>query len=56
MMEQAAIEFEVFQHIKLNKPTKHFISNVTGEIAKEEVTTAKYWCKQLRNTVQFAKE
>ena len=45
MMEQAAIEFEsMFQHIKLNKPTKHFISNVTGEIAKEEVTTAKYWC------------
>jgi amino acid adenylation domain-containing protein len=56
MMEQAAIEFEkVFKNIKLHKPVKKFASNLTGEIAKEEVTTAMYWCDQLRNTVQFAK-
>ncbi|NOU19052.1 MAG: amino acid adenylation domain-containing protein [Bacteroidales bacterium] len=56
MMEDAANEFEgVFKNIKLKKPIKYFVSNLTGEIAKEEVTTCDYWCKQLRNTVQFAK-
>ena len=56
MMENAANEFEnVFNNIKLNKPRKIFISNLTGEIANEEVIKASYWCNQLRNTVQFAK-
>ncbi len=56
MMEEAANKLEgVFKNIKLKKPTKYFVSNLTGEIAKEEVTTPDYWCKQLRNTVQFAK-
>ncbi|MEO5681009.1 MAG: amino acid adenylation domain-containing protein [Chitinophagaceae bacterium] len=56
LMEQAAIEFEtVFNGITLSKPRKPFISNVTGDIAGEEVTTPAYWCKQLRNTVQFAR-
>lgn len=56
MMEQAASEFEnAFKNVSLNKPQKDFISNVTGEIANEEVTQVKYWCDQLRNTVQFAK-
>ena len=56
MMQGAASEFEkVFSGIKLNKPGKIFISNLTGEKAKEEVITISYWSKQLRNTVQFAK-
>ena len=56
MMEQAATELlSAFKNIQLNKPTKDFVSNITGEIAGEEVATAEYWCKQLRNTVQFAK-
>jgi amino acid adenylation domain-containing protein len=56
MMEDALNEFEtVFSNIKLNKPKKIFISNVTGEIANEEVTNASYWSRQLRETVQFAK-
>src|SRR5690606_12797333 len=55
MMDRAAVEFEeVFKNIKPDKPTKKFISNLTGEIAKEEVTTPGYWSQQLRNTVQFA--
>ena len=55
LMDKAAIEFEsVFESIKLNKPTKYFATNLSGEIANEEVITASYWCKQLRNTVQFA--
>ena len=56
MMEGVAIEFEsVLGTIKLNKPTKYFASNVSGEIANEEVSTESYWSNQLRNTVQFAK-
>jgi len=56
LMEEAAIQFEkAFDGIRLNKPKKNFASNLTGELAGEEVTTASYWCKQLRNTVQFAK-
>lgn len=55
MMEVAAEEFEsVFSDVKLNKPDKVFISNLTGEIAGEEVTAPDYWCKHLRNTVKFA--
>jgi amino acid adenylation domain-containing protein len=56
LMDNAVEKFrDAFKGIKLNKPSKHFISNLTGEIAKEEVTTPDYWCKQLRNTVQFSK-
>ncbi|MDD1463657.1 acyltransferase domain-containing protein, partial [Dolichospermum sp. ST_sed2] len=56
MMEKAADEFrDLFNTIKINKPTGKFISNLTGEFANEEVTTARYWSNQLRNTVQFFK-
>lgn len=56
MMEEAASRFESkFNGITLRKPVKRFASNVTGEIAGEEVTHPAYWCKQLRNTVLFAK-
>jgi amino acid adenylation domain-containing protein/non-ribosomal peptide synthase protein (TIGR01720 family) len=55
MMEQAANEFEgVFRNVRLNKPVRNFISNLNGKIAGDEVTTASYWCRQLRNTVAFA--
>ena len=56
MIEHVSIEFEsVFSNIKLNKPKRIFISNLTGEIANEEVSTGNYWYRHLRNTVQFAK-
>ncbi|MBB6131876.1 type I polyketide synthase, partial [Mucilaginibacter lappiensis] len=57
LMEVAAREFkESFKGIKLNKPTKEFISNLTGELVnEEEVSTVDYWCRQLRDTVQFSK-
>ncbi|WP_299316044.1 type I polyketide synthase, partial [uncultured Aquimarina sp.] len=55
MMDKASVEFKnVFKNVKLNRPRKDFISNLTGKIAKEEVTTVNYWCKQLRHVVQFA--
>ncbi|MCV9934566.1 amino acid adenylation domain-containing protein [Flavobacterium sp. LS1R47] len=56
MMEGILDKFEkVFSDVKLNTPKKKFISNLTGEFATAEVTSAKYWCNQLRNTVQFSK-
>ncbi|MGB3463768.1 MAG: amino acid adenylation domain-containing protein [Cyclobacteriaceae bacterium] len=54
-MEKAAEKFsEFFNKITLNKPAKVFISNLTGKPAGEEVTSGAYWCRQLRNTVQFS--
>jgi amino acid adenylation domain-containing protein len=56
MMEEAATKFEVaFKNIQMRKPDKIFISNLTGETADNEVTKPIYWCKQLRNVVQFSK-
>ncbi|WP_249219737.1 non-ribosomal peptide synthetase/type I polyketide synthase [Chitinophaga sp. HK235] len=56
MMDDTAAKFKtLFRDIKLNKPAKPFISNLSGEIATDEVATPEYWCKQLRNTVRFAK-
>ncbi len=56
MMEQAATEFEkVMKEIKLHPPAKYFVSNLNGEIAREEVCNAAYWAQQLRKPVEFAK-
>lgn len=56
MMEEAARQFaEKFNGITLSQPVKPFASNVSGEIAGNEVTKPEYWCNQLRNTVLFAK-
>ena len=56
MMERAANEFEDYVHtITLNKPNRYFISNLTGEMATEEVLHATYWSDQLRHMVQFYK-
>ena len=55
LMDKAAHQFtSAFEHIQLHSPQKVFASNVTGGLVKEEVTQPQYWCKQLRNTVQFA--
>ncbi len=56
MLESAASEFEtVLANIKLNAPTRRFISNVTGNwITDEEATSAHYWAQHLRQTVRFA--
>lgn len=56
MMEEAMPVFEeAFTGVSLNKPAGIFISNVTGEIASDEVCSEKYWSKQLRSTVLFSK-
>lgn len=45
----------VLEQITFNTPDKPYISNVTGDWADAvQVTTAAYWVKHLRGTVQFS--
>lgn len=56
LMDDAAIEFsKTFSDVTISKPNGIFASNLTGEIAGDEVTKANYWSGQLRNQVQFSK-
>ncbi len=51
ILEQfAAVAATVTYHA----PQLQVISNVTGALAHEELTTADYWCRHLREPVQFA--
>ncbi len=46
---------ELFQSIKLNKPTIPIISTLTSEVLSDsEATSADYWVKHVRNTVRFS--
>ncbi len=40
--------------ITLHRPQLSFVSNVTGDFAGEEVSTAAYWVRHLRETVRFS--
>ena len=56
LMAKAAEEFAPqFKNIKLNKPQKRFISNVTGDfITDDEAINHEYWAKHIRSTVLFS--
>jgi acyl transferase domain-containing protein len=41
--------------VRLRRPRLPLLSSLTGEPAGEEVATPAYWCRQLRDTVQFAR-
>ncbi|MEI8055384.1 MAG: amino acid adenylation domain-containing protein [bacterium] len=55
-MTEAAREFiSQFKQIKLDKPQKRFISNVTGNfITDEEAINPEYWANHMRNPVLFS--
>ncbi|MDY7005043.1 MAG: SDR family oxidoreductase [Cyanobacteriota bacterium] len=54
LMEPILAEFEqVVAQVRFNLPQLKLISNVTGELATEEITTSKYWCDHVRQPVQF---
>jgi len=54
LMEPILAEFDqVAAQVQFNSPQLQLISNVTGELATEEITTSKYWCDHLRQPVQF---
>ena len=55
LMDPALTDLEkILTQIDLKRPQLPLISNLTGERATDEITTAKYWCRQLRQPVQFA--
>ncbi|MDJ0620297.1 MAG: SDR family NAD(P)-dependent oxidoreductase [Calothrix sp. MO_192.B10] len=55
LMEPMLAEFEqVAQQVRFSIPQIKLISNVTGEIVTDEVATAEYWCRHVRQPVQFA--
>ena len=45
---------QVADRITYHKPTLPFISNVTGRLADDEVTTSAYWVNHVLKTVRFA--
>jgi malonyl CoA-acyl carrier protein transacylase len=54
-MEEASAQFkDAFENVVLKNPKKKFLSNLTGKWADESVTKPDYWCRQLRNPVQFS--
>ena len=56
MLEPILEEFGAFcAGIRYGKPTRPFVSNVTGTwITAEEATDPSYWVRHLRHTVRFA--
>ncbi|MCF2150415.1 Polyketide synthase [Desmonostoc muscorum LEGE 12446] len=48
-------EFEqVANHVTYNQPQIPLISNVTGQLADENIATGQYWVNHVLQTVQFA--
>lgn len=55
LMEPILAEFKtVAERITYQRPQLPVISNVTGAPADVELTTPAYWCRHLREPVQFA--
>ena len=55
LMSPMLKEFEqVARQITYNKPQLDIVSNLTGEIATQEIETPEYWCKHIRQPVRFA--
>ena len=56
MMDKASNDFEEYlSKIKINKPIKTFVSNVTGKLIDPTIVISpKYWANHIRMPVQFA--
>jgi acyl carrier protein len=56
LMNEAVGEFEKFiKAIKLNKPSKAFISNISGDfITDDQATSVEYWSYHIRQPVKFS--
>ncbi|BAZ50018.1 beta-ketoacyl synthase [Nostoc sp. NIES-4103] len=55
LMEPMLAEFrQVASEISFSTPQLKLISNLTGELATEEIATPEYWCRHILSPVQFA--
>ncbi|MEM9803645.1 MAG: acyltransferase domain-containing protein, partial [Cyanobacteria bacterium P01_D01_bin.56] len=54
LMEPMLAEFrQVAEAIDYSEPTMKLISNVTGEVIRERVSRAEYWCEHIVRPVNF---
>jgi acyl transferase domain-containing protein/acyl carrier protein/ribosomal protein S18 acetylase RimI-like enzyme/ubiquinone/menaquinone biosynthesis C-methylase UbiE len=44
---------QIAEGVRFSAPRIEFISNLTGSPAREEITTADYWCRHIREPVRF---
>lgn len=55
LMEPMLAEFrQIASEIQYASPRLKLISNLMGTIATDEIATAEYWCRHVRQPVQFA--
>jgi len=55
LMEPMLDEFKgVVDQVQFSPPRFEFISNVSGEVAGEEILSSEYWCRHVREAVRFA--
>ncbi|MFN6445250.1 MAG: SDR family NAD(P)-dependent oxidoreductase [Nostoc sp. DedSLP05] len=55
LMQPMLAEFvEVANSIKFAQPKLKLISNLTGELATQEIATPQYWCRHILSPVEFA--
>lgn len=55
LVEPILEKFKQFaEAVTYYKPQIYLVSNLTGELATSEVSTAEYWCNHLRQSVKFA--
>ncbi|MYU18382.1 hypothetical protein GTZ78_48810, partial [Streptomyces sp. SID8361] len=45
---------EVLSGVEFHAPSLPVVSNVTGEVAGEELRAPEYWVRHVRETVRFA--